>query len=56
MNHMDRLIEAASVTGQVIMKLLGIWWPAVIVLVVGAVIVDRQDKKDEEARKGRRTK
>ncbi len=52
----DKMIEAASVTGQVIVKLLGLWWPAVIVLVVVAIVVDRQDKKDEEARKGRRTK
>ena len=56
MNHMDRIIEAASVTGQVMMKLLGLWWPAVVVLVVVAVLVDRQDKKDEEARKGQRNK
>ena len=56
MNHMDRIIEAASVTGQVIGKLLGLWWPAVVVLVVLAVVVDRQDKKDEKARKGQRNK
>lgn len=47
---MDKMIEVASVLGQVSLKLAGIWWPVIVAGVMTAIWLDRIEKKEKEAK------